>query len=203
MRAFDFHLGAGDICAIQSDDGLDAHTFLRALATLEAPVSGTYRFHGERLDFGDYRKLLPVKRRIAYVAPDAAMISNRTVRENLLLMRYYFENSLTIDLDNQVMKILRMFDIQEKLNLRPTQLNANDLSMAILLREMIKAPQLLLLNQPEDFIGHTKFNLLVDLFRRMVSKTLPVVFFSYDEVYAIRFANRQIIINEGRLATKK
>jgi ABC-type lipoprotein export system ATPase subunit len=203
LRAFDFKLQAGDICAIESDVDFFAHTFLRALATLDPPLSGIYQFQGATLDFSDYRNLLPYKRQIAYIAPDAAMISNRTVGENLLLMRYYYENSLSIEMDAQMVKVLRMFDIYDKLNLRPAQLSSNDLQMAILLREMIKAPKMLLLNQPEDFIGHTKFNLLVDIFRRMVSASLGVVFFSHDDLFAIRFANRRIVIKDGLLTVNK
>jgi hypothetical protein len=64
-------------------------------------VGGTYRFNGEMVNLKDYRQCLAVKRQIGYVAADAAMISNRTIRENLLLTRFYYENDLTIDIDQK------------------------------------------------------------------------------------------------------
>jgi len=89
-----FTLAEGDACAIKAAAADDAYIFLKALATLVSPQTGTYRYMGETMDFSDYRKLLPFKKKIGYVGQDSAMLSNKTVRENLLLMRSYFENSL-------------------------------------------------------------------------------------------------------------
>ena len=98
-----FSLSKGDICQIQTDDIDDVHNFLKALATLVRPLDGRYRFMGEEISFSDYRKLLPIKKKIGYIGQDATMISNRTVRENLLLMRSYYENSASIALDEKVL----------------------------------------------------------------------------------------------------
>ena len=84
----EFTLSGTDSCCVRSDSSDDARLFLRALATLVYPVQGTYRYKGSVLDFSDYRRLLPLKRKVGYIASDTAMLSNRTIRENLLLRRY-------------------------------------------------------------------------------------------------------------------
>ncbi len=83
-------ISAGDVCSLTSDNADDANLFLRALATLEVPASGEYFFQGERLDFSSYVNLLPYKRRIGYISPEASLIGNRTLRENLFHQDFLF-----------------------------------------------------------------------------------------------------------------
>ena len=148
LQGIFFNLSEGDVCAIEADEEDDAAVFLRALGTLTLPVKGTYRFRGENQDLFDYRHLLPIKKKIGYVAQDSAMISNRTVRENLLLMRNYFENSLFIDLDESTAQLCRKFDLEDKLDMRPGALNPLDLQIAITIRELSKSPEVLLVDRP-------------------------------------------------------
>jgi ABC-type lipoprotein export system ATPase subunit len=197
VRNICFSVSPGDVVAIKADTPDDGHAFLRALSTLDPPLSGQYRFCGRDLDFSDYRHLLPIKKKIAYVAPDTTLLSNRTIRENLLFMRNYFENSLTIELDEAVLQLCRLFGIYDKLDLRPGGLNPLDLEIAIYVKEMSKAPELILINSPEDFIGHTKTELVLEHFQQVVKSGLPVVFLSYDKDFTAAFANRTARIEQG------
>lgn len=196
-----FILSKGDVCSIQTDSQDDAHNFFRALATLTPPVNGSYAFKGDKLDFSDYRNLLCYKKQIGYVAPDSALLSNRTIRENLLFMRYHFENSLTIDLDDNTAHLCRIFEIENKLDMRPAALNPLDLRLAITIRELAKSPEVLLLFRPEDFVGQAKFDLLMDILKKLTASEIPIVFLSYENGIMETFSSKKIIIANGRLKT--
>ncbi|MFO7558337.1 MAG: hypothetical protein R6X10_05870 [Desulfobacterales bacterium] len=189
----------GDVCAIHSDSSDDARLLIRTLSTLLAPSRGVYRFKGEQLDFSDYRKILPVKKKIGFIAQEAAMSSNRTIRENLLFIRYYFENSLSISLDAYTFKLCELFRIVDKLDMRPAALDATDLRIAITIRELCKLPELLLVEKPEDFIGQKKFTLFVDVFEEFLQSRIPVVFFSNNKHFIRRFSNREIVIKNKQV----
>ena len=165
IRDFYFALAPGDVCAIEAQNPDDGHEFLRALATLSYPVTGALRWNGRRVRLKSYRALLGYKKRIGYIAPDAALISNLTVRQNILLHRYYVENDLGIDLDDRLAAMCNTFGISHKMDRRPADLNSMERQMAIVIREIGKKPEILLLDRPEDFIGHAKFEVLVELFR--------------------------------------
>ncbi|UCD88576.1 MAG: hypothetical protein JSW04_08865 [Desulfobacterales bacterium] len=194
-----FTLSQSEVCQIQTDSTDDAHNFLKALATLVRPVSGTYRFMGKEIDFSDYRKLLPIKRKIGYIGQDATMISNRTVRENLLLTRTYYENSLSISLDDKVLTLCRMFNLQDKLDVRPGELRPIDLRMAIATREMTKPFDVLLLDGPEDYFGHETFDPLNEIINGIAHFGKAVVFFSRDQEFVKTFPTRKIRIANGAL----
>lgn len=201
INNFYFSLRKGDVCAIDTQNPDDARSFLRALASLVYPVKGSYRFMGERMDLKAYAELLPCKQKIGYIAPDAALMSNLTLRQNILFHRYYFENDLAINVDDKICALCDTSQISEKLDQRPSDLNKMEVQMAIVLREVSKRPDILLLDRPEDFIGHANFDMLVHLFKEWIANGKPVVFLSYDRRLIRRFANRKILITSGSLTT--
>lgn len=199
LKHIKFELSKGDICFIQTDVTDDAHNFLKALATLIWPASGTYRFMGKTVNFSDYRKLLPLKKKIGYIGQDAAMISNRTVLENLLLMRCFFENSLTISLDDKAVRLCKIFNLEDKLNVRPGTLRVADLRHAIVIRELTKTFDVLLLDRPEDYFGYSRFDLFNEILEDIIESQQAVVFFSRDRHFIETFTNRKILITGGSL----
>jgi ABC-type ATPase involved in cell division len=199
LKDLKFELSNGDICFIQTDVTDDAHNFLKALATLVRPVSGTYHFMGKTANFSDYRKLLPLKKKIGYIGQDAAMISNRTVRENLLLMRCFFEDSLSLSLDDKAARLCRIFDLQDKLDVRPGRLQVADLRHAIAVRELTKAFDVLLLDRPEDYFGYSRFDLFNEVLEDIITSGQAAVFFSRDRHFIETFTNRKILITAGTL----
>jgi ABC-type ATPase involved in cell division len=189
-----------EVIAITSEIPDDGHLLLRALATLVSPTGGTFHFQGRPLAFNDYRNLLPVKRKIGYVGTDTTLISNRTILENLLLMRYYFENTLTINLNQTAEVLCRQCGLTDKLGLRPANLNPLDLQLVIYIREVAKQPVVLLLDRPEDImIPSNSYKGLLSHFEELVSTGLPVVMLSYDPEFISRFATKVVQIQAGRV----
>jgi ABC-type ATPase involved in cell division len=89
----------------------------------------------------------------------------------------------------------------QKLDMRPAELNSIEAQLAIVIREISKNPLVLLIDRPEDFIGHAKFDYLVETFNAWISEQKPVVFVSYDRRLIRRFANRKVLITNGVLNT--
>jgi D-methionine transport system ATP-binding protein len=201
IHNFDFALHRGNVCAVESQCPDDGTLFLRAVATLNRPIAGTYRYAGVQINLTSHEEMLQCKPKIGYIAPDAALISNLTVRQNLLLQRYYYENDLRIDLDDNLASICDTFGISEKLDKRPADLNSMERQIAIVIREISKHPQVLLLDKPEVFIGYAKYEGLVEKLSEWVDEQNPVVFISYDRRFYRRFANRKIMISNGKLTT--
>jgi ABC-type ATPase involved in cell division len=152
------------------------------------------------VDLNDYRQCLTVKRQIGYVAADAAMISNRTLRENLLLTRFYYENDLTIDIDEPVVSLCRDTGLFEKLNQRPSVLHNGELLTAVAIREMEKAPALMLVDRPEDFMELTETDRLFSHLKNIVDLGAAVIFNSRDSKIS-GLANRQLTLAAGKIRT--
>lgn len=196
---FSIDILKGDRYTVNCDQPDNVRSFLRVLATLDRPAAGIYRFNGKRLDLDDYRSLLRVKRKIAYIAHDAAVISNRSVRENLLLPRCYSENTMDIDLGEAAMDLCHMFNIAEKLEMRPSALGPMEIQAVVAIRELTKSPELLLLDRPDDFFGMVNFNTMLKKFRQFLASGLPLVFYTRDPQFNREFSNKTILIENGSL----
>jgi len=201
LNDFSFSLFSGDGYSIQTDSIDDAAFFLKALVTLVSPRKGTYCFNDAEIDLSDYRNALPCKRRMGYIASDAALISNRTVRENLLFMRYFHEDSLLLTLDDHTAELCRKFDIFDKLERRPGELHPHDIKNTITVRELSKYPDVLVMERPEDFIDYAKFSLFMETVKAMTQRNLPVVFYSSDTDFIESFSNKKLKISKGRLTS--
>lgn len=200
FNKLNFALSPSDAFAIIADSSDRAHLFLKTLALLVKPVSGAFYFKDKKVDFSDYRNLLSCKKKIGYIASNSAMIGNITVRENLLYMRYYFENSLSLSLDETTKKLCKNLGIYDKLDMRPERLGSVDLRTAIAIRELAKSPDLLLVERPEDFIEHSNFAFFTEVLRDMMLTKLPVVLISYDKNFIEKFSNKKIFLKDGTLS---
>lgn len=200
-RADRLSIAPGDVIAVVSDAPVDVRPLLRVLATLDPPAQGRYRFSGNRVALNDYRACLPIKRQIGYVAADAAMVSNLTLVENLLLGRYYFENRLDIALDDQVIRLCSGAGLARHLAHRPAVLSDAERLKAIMIREMAKSPQLMLVDRPENFMDITETDVIFQHLKDMVLAGTAVVFFSQNRRMT-DLANQQMTLAAGRITTQ-
>jgi len=188
----------GDTICIDTNAPVDRRKLLRILATLESPDRGQYRFNGIGVDVSDYRQCLAVKRHIGYLTADTAMISNRTIRENLLLTRFYYENDLTIDIDATIAALCESAGLSDHLHRRPAELNEAALKRFFAIREMGKRPRLMLIDGPENFMGSGPDDAVFAQLKNMVASGLAVVFYSVSRDMT-ELARRQTTVRDGTI----
>jgi ABC-type lipoprotein export system ATPase subunit len=199
FKPFDLSLKIGDVVSISTDSADDALLFFKTLATLTHPLRGEYRYKLELLDFSSHEKLLDVKKNIGFITSHAALISNRTVRENLLLMRAYYTNSLTYQLDDHTQELCRLFSLEEKLELRPAALAEHDYRSVVTVRELIKKPEIMLLEYPETFIGISNLEIFNDILFDLLGGEVCIVFLSEYQHFIETFSKRELVISKGTL----
>lgn len=197
LRSFDFRLAQNEVCSVNCEPADDGHLLVRAIATLENPLEGQYSFKGTPLDFSSYVNLLPYKRKISFISPDSVMIGNRTLRENLLISRLYFENKTHLELDGKTLELCKLFQLETKLDMRPAQLDHEDVRLAIIIRELTKDAELIILERPRDHLGYRKFGMFIDLLKTFLDAGVPMVLVSSDKEFSHEFSTREIIIKDG------
>jgi ABC-type polar amino acid transport system ATPase subunit len=203
LKDVNLALSKGEAFSIETDSPDDARLLLRGMATLKPPKSGQFFYKGKELDFSDYRSLLAYKKNVGYIASDATLISNRSIHDNLMLMRYYFEDSTSIQMPEEVIELCRAFALGTGFDLRPYQLDPEQNRLFVIVRELSKNPEILLFERPREFLRTKSFETLKGVLRNLISKGLAMVFFSTDEVFTKEFSQRPISINNGRLTFER
>lgn len=192
-------ISPGDRVAIISDTNEDAHLLLRALASLERPLSGKVLFHGKALDFTDYRRLLEFKSRVAYIASDCAVFSNRTLGESLFFASRYFADAFGGMPESEVHDLCRHFEIDGKLHLRPDRAFEEDIRLTIWVRELSKKPEILLMERPSTALDRPSHIQVKDKLRELADSGLPLVLYTFDPDFIEGFATKIAWIERGRL----
>ncbi len=194
LKNINLALSKGEAFSIRTDSPDDAHLLLRGLATLDPPKSGQFFYKGKELDFTDYRSLLAYKKKVGYIAPDATLITNRSMRDNLMLMRYYFEDSTSIPMSDQVIELCKVFELEKGLDFKPPELDHEENRLFVIVRELSKNPEILIAERPRDFLRTKSFEILKAVLRNVMKKNVAFVFFSTDEAFTKEFSDGQILI---------
>ncbi len=202
LSGVNLRLSAGDAFSMVTDSPDDAHFLLRAIATLEVPEEGKFFYKGKELNLLDYSVLLPYKKKVGYIAADAALISNLSAYENLMLMSSYFENSTNLKMPDKMVDLCRLFELQEKLHLKPAELHPEENRLFIVIRELSKSPEILLIERPTDFLGAKSIDALKTALRTLAGKNIALVLSSADRAFISEFCNRQIVIEKGKITTQ-
>ena len=201
LRDFNLVFSKGDAFSIVTDSPDDAHHLLRGIATLEPPQSGQFLYKGEPLDFSDYRNLLFYKRKIAYIASDATLVTNRSIRDNLMLMRYYFEDTISIEMSETLLHLCKLFGVDKNLDLKPHQLDPEEHRVSVIVRELAKSPEIVLVERPRVFLRTKYFEALKDILRDLIKNDLVLVFSETDKAFTNEFANKIIAIHQGKVTS--
>lgn len=199
FQPFYFSMTPGDVVSILTDSADDALNFLLALATLIHPLQGEYRYKEIMLDFSNYRNLLDTKKNIGFITSHAALISNLTVRQNLLLMNAYFTNSFTGQLDQRTQELCRLFSLRDKLEMRPADLTDHDYRFVVTVRELAKKPEMLIMEYPEKYIGIANLETLNRILFDMLGGDVCFVFLSEYRHFIETFSTRELVISNGTL----
>lgn len=198
LEPFDFGLAEGDACLLSSDSLDDALMFLKALATLIRPLKGDYLFKNAPVNFSNDSALLKIKKKIGFITSHSALISNRSIRENLLWIRAYHDNKMYTELDEETLALCELFSIQKMIDLLPSELSPRDCHVVITIRELAKSPEILLLEHPEDFIGLSNFGIFWGIMDKLLKRRLPMVFLSNSKSFIQAFSNRKLLIKQGK-----
>ncbi len=199
LKSCFFAAARGEVWKIETDNINDSHLLINGLATLSYPSKGKYRFNGKELDFSDYRKLLSTKRKIGYLTSETTLITNRTIRENLTLHKVYFDNDLSLTLNETELEMCHLFKINKILDVRPAKLTAPDIKRAILVRELLKEPEVIIIEFPDEFSGYHAGNDLIDVLKKAVESGVTLFYSSHDQNFIKEFSHKTIIINNGIL----
>lgn len=199
LQGVHFSLHRGDRISVVAHARQDVQLFMKGLATLVYPTSGKIFFQGNSLDFSDYRNLLAYKQKVGYIASDVSLISNKSIKDNLMLMVNYLENSFSMAVPDDIMELCRMFHLDTKLDLRPTCLDPEKIRIAIIIREICKKPDMLLIERPKEFLGVKSFDTFKTILQRLMDTGIALVCYALDEDFVNHFSTRGIVIDKGSI----
>lgn len=160
-----FRLDWGQRGVLLAEPPRCATILLKICATLMRPTSGRISWFGRSADEVDKEWFYQVRRRIGFVHRETSLISNMTILDNISLGIQYHEELAREQAYDRVTELLKQFELYEYRFLRPAQLTFEQRRLAVYARELVKKPQLLLLEHPSLDLGQRVYGLLLEVFK--------------------------------------
>jgi ABC-type transporter Mla maintaining outer membrane lipid asymmetry ATPase subunit MlaF len=197
-----FHLEAGERLVVLADPRHHGEILLRICATLIPPTGGEISWCGRSNDEIKEAERYELRRRIGLVYRRSSLISNMTLLDNVTLGLQYYENLNREAAYERAVAWLGRFGLAEHRLVRPADLSPGRRRLAVYARELVKGPELLVLESPLFDLDEGYQDLVTDAVeeaRRGWGCALVVA--NVDPGRAKSWGERVLILQGGRSRT--
>jgi len=200
LKDIHLELGRGQILAVLGVNGAGKSTFLKCVNRIIRVRKGSIRLHGE--DVLDM-KGEEIARHMGYV-PQRYGEEELAVFDAVLLGRKPYINWKADERDLEIVETtLKRMEL-ESMAMRPVNtLSGGEMQKVILARALAQEPDLLLLDEPTSNLDLKNQLEVMDLVHAAVKERgLSAVICLHDINLAFRFADRFVMIKDGRVHTQ-
>jgi sulfate transport system ATP-binding protein len=189
---------SGELVALLGPSGCGKTTLLRIIAGLETPDSGRILLNGEDTTQSHVRE-----RRVGFVFQHYALFRHMTVLDNVafgLNVRPKQTRPSKQEINEKVMKLLRLVQLENMANRYPAQLSGGQRQRIALARALAVEPQVLLLDEPFGALDAQVRAELRRWLRRLHDEIhVTSVFVTHDQEEALEVADRVVVMNRGKV----
>jgi sulfonate transport system ATP-binding protein len=182
LNGLDLDIHEGEFVALLGRSGSGKSTLLRALAQFDHGVSGS----GE----------LIVPQNVSVAFQDARLLPWKRVIDNVAL------GLRGQDVKKRALQALEEVELTDRALAWPNQLSGGEQQRAALARSLVRAPELLLADEPFSALDALTRLRMHDLLRRLCQRHRPAVLLvTHDVEEAIKLADRIVVLDDGKLVT--
>ncbi len=199
LQGLDLEVPTGGTLVVMGPSGCGKSVMLKHLVGLLRPDSGEIRFHGERIDRLDERRLVPIRRRIGFLFQQAALFDSLTVRENVAFPLRETGHAGP-DLEERVRATLSRVGLADTLDRMPAELSGGMRKRVGLARAIVLEPELVLYDEPTTGLDPIRANVINSLIVRLQRELrITSVVVTHDLDSAFQVADRMVLLHQGRV----
>ena len=189
-----------DRLVIMGQSGSGKSTILRLILGILQPDAGSIFFKQFDITRLNRRKLQHIRREIGMVYQYSALLSSRTVRENVALPLEELTDKSRAEIDKIVDEKLEMVGMLESKEQMPSELSGGMRKRVSIARALVMNPEVILFDEPsaglDPVISSVIDELIIDLTSR--SKVTSVIV-THEMDSAFRIGTRMAMLYQGQI----
>ncbi|MCP8615322.1 ABC transporter ATP-binding protein [Salirhabdus salicampi] len=186
----------GDAIGIVGPNGAGKTTFLKLIASVIKPDSGSIYFRGESYQ----QQVKALRATLGYVPQDIALFEDLTVKEQLQFWRKAAPRTSSKQFVQQVIHLLGLEEVFHK---KVKQLSGGWQRKTSLCAGLIHDPDIILLDEPTAGVDLAAKDDLIRLLQSLNKQGKTVILISHEWDVIDRLCKRIFILKEGRLLFDK
>ena len=190
----------GEFVAIQGTSGSGKSTLLNMIGGLDHPTSGEVLFDSKPLGPFSKKEMARYRRfSVGMIFQNFNLIPTMTAAENVRLA-LAFGGLRGPERKRRAAELLERVGLADRLEHRPSELSGGEQQRVAIARALANNPKVLLADEPTGNLDSTRAHELLALLQQMVeTDTLTVLMVTHDRELAASFANRIILMKDGKV----
>src|SRR5882724_720322 len=195
-------LNDGEFVAIQGTSGSGKSTLLNLLGGLDRPTTGEVLFDSKPLGPLTKKQMARYRRdSVGMIFQNFNLITTMTAAENVRLA-LAFGGVRGTERRQRAGELLERVGLNGRTEHRPLELSGGEQQRVAIARALANRPRVLLADEPTGNLDSTRARELLALLREMVDREgLTVLLITHDHELASSFANRIIMMKDGRVVS--
>ena len=185
---------------ILGQSGSGKSTILRLILGILMPDEGSVFFKQFEITRLPRRKLQRTRRHIGMVYQYSALLSSRTVRDNVALPLEELTDESRAEIDKIVDEKLELVGMKDSKNLMPSELSGGMKKRVSLARALVLEPELILFDEPVAGLDPVMASVIDELVINLSEKSkVTCVIVTHEMDSAFRIATRMAMLYHGKI----
>jgi putative ABC transport system ATP-binding protein len=192
----------GEFVAIQGTSGSGKSTLLNLLGGLDRPTTGDVLFDSQPLGPLTKKEMARYRRfSVGMIFQNFNLIPTMSAGENVHLA-LAFGGQRGVERKKRAESLLERVGLSDRIEHRPAELSGGEQQRVAIARALANRPRVLLADEPTGNLDSTRARELLALLKEMVrSDRLTVLMVTHDHELASSFADRIIMMKDGRVVS--
>ncbi len=203
LRGIDLTVAAGEVCMLMGASGSGKSTVLRTIAALQAFSAGSVHVGDFVLRPGAVPKesrLRELRSKVGMVFQAHALFEHLTALDNVCLAPEHALAWTRQKAERVAHELLRELGVDARADAYPRQLSGGEAQRVAIARALAPDPALLLMDEPTSALDPARRAGLGETLRELAASRRALLIATHDSEWAERFADRVVVLGDGRIA---
>jgi cell division transport system ATP-binding protein len=193
-------LNKGEFLYVVGGSGAGKSSFLRLLATEEAPSMGSVSLFGYDLGTASASTLCSIRQVLGYIPQNVRLIPDLSVADNVALsLRLGGRRASLSDYRGKVEELLAKLGLADKMYKPATALSGGEAQRVAVARALVRDPELIVADEPTGAQDREFTWSMMEMFLKANSKGATVLVATHDREIVRRVRKKCAVLKEGRL----
>lgn len=198
LKAVDFHLDGGEICALLGENGAGKSTLMNILGGVLRPDAGTISLDGVPCVF--HMPMESLEARIAFIHQELNLINDLPIYENMFIGRELKKKSGLLDhqgMINETRKVFARMDLELDPRTMVRDLDASFKQIVEITRALLMDARLIIMDEPTTSLTDPEIEHVFAILRTLRAQGVGIVFISHKLREVMAICDRYTVLRDG------